>query len=52
MPLIIRRCRAAEAACSIENGIISGRSLILPRFAVVANGGMVRGKGVGDETER
>lgn len=45
MPLIIRRCRAAEAACSIENGIISGRSLILPRFAVVANGGVERGEG-------
>lgn len=54
-PLIIRRCRAAAAACSIENGIISGRPLILPRFAVVANGEKAGGNGggdVGDETER
>lgn len=37
MPLIIPRCAAAVAACSIENGIISERPLILPRFAVVAS---------------
>lgn len=46
---------AAAAACSIENGIISGRPLILPRFAVVANGEKAGGNGggdVGDGTER